>query len=532
MKFFFVCHVITLAWGSPITVKDCDGNEYLIPVSGSGESAIDQLIQEVTAASDTNGFARSIFAQMKTKLISLKSIVANSGSKSTIDILASAFTSVCPSLDDPDQVSSSSFPNQPVFGGGVLEDEQRGVFGRVSDFISGVGKKSAKFSPPATYRTFHSQQANIGSRDILSSKKSAHLNLYQGDMVYPKNLVVHAAKAKAATPVSTTSTWSAWNLWPNGRVSWYADSLTVDECAIATFRTSASYLEKYTCLRFTELTKPSSTADSIQLTSSGSSCWAYVGMSDESQVNLGGSGCQIPGIALHELGHGIGLVHQHSRLDRDGFVTVDWEDVQDSATQNFYKIKTGGSYDSLSQSTPYDYSSIMHYGACEFSTDPNRGSGCDETLVPADVSVVPLMGQRDHLSASDISLINAMYGCTATCGDGIQNQGEEGVDCGGPCSRICGNATSDGILPLPSQCAASSSRSLTTTEWIYLGCIVGGVALAIFLGFRIYLRRKQNRKDEAKKRLLATDPEQVRRILRQRKTQGSLRVPDEPTEIA
>ncbi len=34
---------------------------------------------------------------------------------------------------------------------------------------------------------------------------------------------------------------------------------------------------------------------------------------------------------------------------------------------------------------------------------------------------------------------------TGTCSDGIQNQGEQGVDCGGPCGNICASC-GDGIM--------------------------------------------------------------------------------------
>jgi hypothetical protein len=36
--------------------------------------------------------------------------------------------------------------------------------------------------------------------------------------------------------------------------------------------------------------------------------------------------------------------------------------------------------------------------------------------------------------------------CAATCSDGIQNQGEAGVDCGGPCSTPCPPATVSGLI--------------------------------------------------------------------------------------
>ncbi len=518
-----------------ITVTDCEGNDYVIPLSGSDVSAIDALIQEVTLAADTNGFAKSIYAQMLSKLASLKDILAQQSSSPTSTNIFDMFTanlnfmgSECPSRDDPDQVTSSSISGKPVFGDGYLDDEPRGVIGGLKKFVaeSIFGKpRIARYAAPK--HTFHSQQADLPAAKLFphSPEKAANLKVFQGDMVYPRKLVEMESKKSATTasvPSSSTARWTPWNLWSSGLVYWSYDPLTVDDCAAATFRTAASYIEKYTCVRFSEQSYGKSVASSnyVKLTSDSDTCWAYVGMSAASQINLGGTGCQIPGIALHEIGHAIGLVHEHSRMDRDSYVTVDWGEVKDAAVQNFYKIQTGGYYDTNAVATAYDYSSVMHYGACEFSTDTSRSSGCQETLVPSDKSATSLMGQRDHLSSSDIALINSLYGCSATCADGIQNQGEEGVDCGGPCARQCNVVgSSDGILALPAKCAASSARAVSSKEWIIFGAVVGGFLGIVGLGFLIHLRRRHKRKNEAKGRILAgpASAEQIRNILRKRK---------------
>ena len=45
---------------------------------------------------------------------------------------------------------------------------------------------------------------------------------------------------------------------------------------------------------------------------------------------------------------------------------------------------------------------------------------------------IPMMSKIKELYNSDI------YWILGTCDDGKQNQGEDGVDCGGPCSKECG----------------------------------------------------------------------------------------------
>ena len=82
---------------------------------------------------------------------------------------------------------------------------------------------------------------------------------------------------------------------------------------------------------------------------------------------------------VHELGHVLGFFHEHSRWDRDEYLTVHYEHIKPGRQSDYDWIpKTNW----LVSSTPYDYRSIMHYRTCWASSceseckDGNGSSPC------------------------------------------------------------------------------------------------------------------------------------------------------------
>ena len=50
-----------------------------------------------------------------------------------------------------------------------------------------------------------------------------------------------------------------------------------------------------------------------------------------------GAGCVQHGVVLHELLHTLGLWHEQSRLDRDQYVRILWENIRTGKEDNFAK---------------------------------------------------------------------------------------------------------------------------------------------------------------------------------------------------
>jgi Astacin (Peptidase family M12A) len=370
----------------------------------------------------------------------------------------------------------------------VGEEKCRGALLPVNRLSSNGQHILAGNGEASAHSDFHTRQKNLQIGDILTPDLAETLHLHQGDMVY--------LKPSGFLQVSDTQTWAAWSLWPNAKVP-YTFATGTDFCAKESTRAAISVLEQNTCIRFTEVDINTAASQIVlQVQSSAQGCWGYVGYSNNAMINLGGDGCQVSGIALHELG----LLHVQSRMDRDSYVTVNWNNIETGDGDNFVRVKTKATWSTLALAQAYDYGSVMHYGACEFSVSSSRDpTSCATTIKPANASMTYLMGNRDHLSVSDVKLLNQMYGCTATCADGVKNQGELGIDCGGPCAKQCsstapsGSVNATGIYTVASQCQIS--RSLESTEWMEIAAIAGGSAAAVIvlggLIYRYWWRRGQ-----------------------------------------
>ena len=169
--------------------------------------------------------------------------------------------------------------------------------------------------------------------------------------------------------------------WPTSRIPYFIKPDVSDPARIAR---AVDYFNQSTPVQLV----PFEGQDDALVFENGKGCKSYVGRIGGHQPILLEAGCQTQEI-IHEIMHALGFVHEQSRTDRDRYVKVDWDNVDEKYKYNFEIVPDV--YMGLVPYNAFDFESIMLYPTSMFAKVPGA-----TTLEP--------VGPSDHIQPVSVGI--------------------------------------------------------------------------------------------------------------------------------
>lgn len=217
---------------------------------------------------------------------------------------------------------------------------------------------------------------------------------FLGDIIFSKEQI-----EKMNTPQSRAVVTEPYvQYWPDKKI-YYFISPGFESIDVLRINHALTTLENTVCIDFVpSLSMSASPCITFALHPKKNS--SPVGMNSTKRNTINLKSGVLPSTVIHEVMHSLGFFHEQSRNDRDEYVIVYSENVEDGKLHNFTKI-VDMELQAMNLS-PFDYESIMIYDSEAFAITEGT-----YTMTKLDGSLIP---RTTQLSDYDKAALNFIYG--------------------------------------------------------------------------------------------------------------------------
>lgn len=236
------------------------------------------------------------------------------------------------------------------------------------------------------------QSSHSSKKFKVYYKKINGLAVTQGDIILDSISTVQKHKIKDTIgQQEMLGTAYEYRLWPNATVYYTINNSLRDNATII-----KRAIERYNQVGFHFIEATGTTPANVKFTASNVySEGSNIGRTGGLQ-NLYLTKYSSYGTVLHEIGHLLGLWHEHCRADRDQYITINFSNIPEREQSQFKMVVDN---EATTLETPYDYNSIMHYNEYAFSSIGRSIQSKHGEKI----------GNRDSLSKTDITGLKKLY---------------------------------------------------------------------------------------------------------------------------
>ncbi|XP_068233855.1 zinc metalloproteinase nas-4-like [Palaemon carinicauda] len=201
-------------------------------------------------------------------------------------------------------------------------------------------------------------------------------------------------------------------LWEGGKVPYILGFNPKDNLYVYdNIMTAISTINELKCVEFYEATYEKDAVRIILGPDYSSQCGKQGGIQD---ITVSSDNSNI-GTILHELMHTLGFGHEHNRPDRDGYIIILWDNIQENAKPYFRKYTGDAGF--TNNSLEYDYKSIMH---ATNQQNPDIFVDINKPIITRIDGALDV-GQRAYLTELDKERIRKTYRCDI-CSNSAQDK--------------------------------------------------------------------------------------------------------------